>query len=44
MLVAMLRIRWYSLTGKYSDDRATSVPASMAAIENAESEEQRRIA
>jgi dolichyl-phosphate beta-glucosyltransferase len=43
MVAEMLRIRWYSLTGKYRDDRARSVPASMAAIEPGDSEEQRRI-
>jgi len=44
MLAEMLRIRWYSLTGKYGHRLATSVPASLAAIEHGESEEQRRIA
>jgi len=29
MLAEMLRIRWYWLTGKYGDDRAPSVPASL---------------
>jgi dolichyl-phosphate beta-glucosyltransferase len=44
MLAETLRIRWYWLTGKYGDDRATSVPASLAAIEHGESEKQRRTA
>jgi dolichyl-phosphate beta-glucosyltransferase len=38
MLAEMLRIRWYWLTGKYGDDRAASVPASLGAIEHGESE------
>jgi len=42
MVAEMLRIRWYSLTGKYSAGRAPSLPASMAAIEPGDSEEQRR--
>jgi dolichyl-phosphate beta-glucosyltransferase len=44
MVAEMLRIRWYSLTGKYGDIRATSVPASTAAIEHGQSEKQPRIA
>jgi dolichyl-phosphate beta-glucosyltransferase len=44
MVAEMLRIRWYSLTGAYGDDRATSVPASRGAIEPGEREEPRPIA
>jgi len=44
MVAEMLRIRWYWLTGKYVDHRATSVPASQAAIGQGEREEQQRIA
>jgi dolichyl-phosphate beta-glucosyltransferase len=43
MVADMLRIRWYWLTGKYRDDRARSAPASAAAVEPGDSEEQRRI-
>jgi dolichyl-phosphate beta-glucosyltransferase len=44
MVAEMLRIRWYSLTGKYGDVRAPSVPASTAASEHGQSEKQPRIA